>query len=511
MNSANSTAHADSALPRRSARPGGWIRRLSGAHILAVVVLLLFPLILDVTLHDPAALLRDPDIGWHLANARSLMQTGSLAALRANSFTVAATPWINPEWLSEIPYWVAYRELQLRGIFLVTWLALAGSILAIYWRGFRRSRSVSASFWAAAIAIPLTAVNSGPRTILFGYLALSIELLILDEAERQNRWIVWALPALFALWINLHGSWIIGIALLVLYVVCGSFSLRAGLLEQDRDALRDRLRLWAVLAASFAGLFLNPYGWRLVWNPLDMMLNQRLNIASAAEWRPLDLSSGAGRVALCAILLLLATNLIRPRKWKIYEVAVLVFAWYSAFDHTRFCFLAAVLAMPLLAPDLARGFRGAGAGMRFTPWMQAVGIAGAVLLIALEMPSEKALRAGDAQVVPNRLIESIQPSWRTFNDANLGGALALASKPSFVDTRLDIFEHRGVLQDYLDAIQIRAPLEVLDRWKIDHALLADPSPLAYLLEHTNSWRVLSREGSGEDAYVLLERSSAPAR
>ena len=32
----------------------------------------------------------------------------------------------------------------------------------------------------------------------------------------------------------------------------------------------------------------------LVWNPVDMMLNQKLNIANVAEWKPLNVSTFEG-------------------------------------------------------------------------------------------------------------------------------------------------------------------------------------------------------------------------
>src|SRR5438067_2244663 len=84
------------------------------------------------------------------------------------------------------------------------------------WWHLRNAQSLLATW----IAVLLAAINIGPRTILFGWLCFLAEILIL-EAFRQGRDRLWLLVPLFALWINLHGSWLIGYAFLMLYLASG--------------------------------------------------------------------------------------------------------------------------------------------------------------------------------------------------------------------------------------------------------------------------------------------------
>ena len=83
----------------------------------------------------------------------------------------------------------------------------------------------------------------------------------------------------------------------------------------------------------------------------------------------------------------------------------------------------------------------------------------------------------------------------------LGGMLACDGKPDFIDSRVDTFEHHGVFRDYLDIVQMKRPLELLDRYKIDHVLFHEQTPLAYLRERAPGWKVILHDGS----YVLIER------
>jgi hypothetical protein len=484
--------------------------RIFTRHTMNAALLMLLALLLSGNLRQPKEQLHDPDLWWHLADARILSATHRFIRVEPYSFTVAGEHWINPEWLSEMPFWLGYRSLGLTGIYLVTMIGLWANLLFVYWRSYRKAGHAGAAFWTGALGFVLMTPNAGPRTIVFAYLALSAEMAILEAAERGKTWLLWLLPPLFCMWINLHGSWVIGLGLLGLYILCGVFPFNKGVFEQQAFGSKDRKRLLLVLCASLAALLANPYGWRLVWNPLDMMLNQKLNIAVIEEWQPLSLGGFAGKAAVAAIGLFLAANCIRGRKWKLYELAFIFFAWFAAFDHARFTFLAAVIAIPFLTGDVVRSFfakpHDTTIPEKTIPVLNALIVAGAVCAMAYFFPAEASLQKGLAEEYPLQSIASIQPSWRTFNQDSLGGMMDFNSKPTFFDSRVDTFEHHGVLRDFLAIMRIQEPLKLLDRYRIDHVLVQANMPLSYLLERTPGWRIEKREGTGADTYELFAKT-----
>ena len=272
-------------------------------------------------------------------------------------------------------------------------------------------------------------------------------------------------------------------------------------------ALANHPILLAVLAASLAAMMVNPYGWRLLWKPFDMMLNEGLSVANSAEFQPLRIESMEGRGVVLAIGLMIVANFIRGRKWKVYELAVIVFAWYSAVDHLRFTYLAAVLTTPMLAADIKRSFY-TEEDNKTIPAMNALIAAAAVCVMVFMYPSEDTLQKKLASLFPLQTIASIQPSWRTLNWDYVGGMMAFESKPNFFDSRYDIFDHHGVLADYLGIMNDRDALELMDRYRVDHVLLQDPSPLAYLLQHTPGWKVERREITDSFTFVLYSKVGA---
>jgi hypothetical protein len=74
--------------------------------------------------------------------------------------------------------------------------------------------------------------------------------------------------------------------------------------------------------------------------------------------------------------------------------------------------------------------------------------------------------------------------------------------PVFIDSRTDIFEHYGVLADYVHAVTLTDTLQVFDRYHIDYVFLPKDDPAIYLLKRAPGWKV-----NYEDAVaVIMERS-----
>ena len=480
----------------------GVFNRVFSRHLMNIVILMTLPVIFAPSFNRARTLLSDADLWWHLTDARMLIISHHFIRVEPYSFTVAGHAWLDPEWLAELPWWFSYQSFSFRGIYVVAWLALGANILFVYWRGCQKARHAGAAFWAAGLGFFLMTANAGPRTIAFAYLAMSAEFAILEAADQSRKALVWLLPPIFCLWINLHTSWFIGFGLLLAYIVCGLFRVQLGAFVQDPFDAAYRNRMLAVLAVSMAALFVNPYGWRLVWTPIDYMLNLKLSVAFGDEWQPLNISSPRGVVFLIFIGLMVLSNCIRGRKWTLFEMATVFLASYSACAHTRFTYMAAILLTPMLAADIQRAFCTED-DEKTIPIMNALIVSGAVATMVFTFPSESELRAVLAQKFPLQIIASIQPSWRTLNTDWVGSMLDFESKPSFMDSRADTFEHYGVIRDFLSIAALQDPLRLMSKYRVDHVLMDKDAPLTHLLEQTPGWRVVRQEGNGDGAYELL--------
>ena len=447
----------------------------------------------------------DPDLGWHLRNAEFLIHTHSFLRQDLYSFTTQGKPWMDHEWLSEIPFYLALRHFGPRGIFFVTYAAIASILLGIFGLATLLSKNSKSAFLIALLAIFGSSVSFGPRTLLFGWIFLLAELAIL-YTFREGLDVTWSLPFLFLLWVNAHGSWMIGLVVLGLFVASGLIEGAWGSIEATRwSGVQSRKLIW-VSTLSVLALFINPYGWRLVLYPFDMAFRQKLNIASVLEWRTLDFHSPRGKIVFMAGVAAFLLQLVKKKKWMLHEVLFLMLGMYAALTYSRFLFLAAILVLPLFAKDLSAWIPPYRVGLD-KPWLNAPIMIVFAVVVVLQFPTDRQLLDSGSDSFPNDALAYLQhfhPKGNVFNDYQWGGYLIWNARqiPVFVDSRVDIFEHNGVFKDYLDAMRLKETFRVFDTYSIRYVLFRKNEPLSYLLEHTPGWKVDYQDNTS----ILFERT-----
>ena len=163
----------------------------------------------------------EPDIWWHLRDVACLFQNHTIPSVDTYSFTTAGLPRLDFEWLSEIPFFLAFEARGLQGLLAVYFPVLVLIYVGVYYRSCRAGADCKDATVATLLAIFLGVVSIGPRTLLFGWLCMMGLLLLLDRFQRTGKGL-WLMPPLFALWINLHGSWVFGVVVVGLTIVSGA-------------------------------------------------------------------------------------------------------------------------------------------------------------------------------------------------------------------------------------------------------------------------------------------------
>jgi hypothetical protein len=477
-------------------------KQLVSFPAMLVSILFVSPFFASLDVQQGGPVMRDPDLWWHLRNAQILLTTHHFIRQDLYSFTTFRQPWINPEWLAEIPYYLAFHTFAERGVFLLMILAVDLIVVGVLLLCYMRSGSISASWLATWVAVLLAAINIGPRTILFGWLCFLAEMLIL-EAYRRGRDRLWLLVPLFALWINLHGTWLIGYGFFVLCLASGLVEGSWGSIESLRWTPRQWRKLIAVGIASIAALFLNPYGWRLVLYPLDLIFRQQLNVAVVDEWRSVDFQSYYGTLVFLIAAGIIVFTLARRRSWPLSDVLFALLAFYAALTHKRFLFLAGIVVCPMLSIELGSHVFSPYDPRKDKRWLNVVIMAAFYFFAIRHIPSSATLHAAESQYFPTAALPDLNSrcvDQRMFNRYEWGGYLIWNAREIsvFLDSRTDIFEYHGVLLDYLKATSLNDSLAILDRYRIGCVLLNPASELVYLLRHSSGWKV-----EHEDAVAVL--------
>ncbi len=498
----------------------GWRGRYRSSVSFLVVLTFIVLTLVFILAHGKIA---DPDIWWHLHNADYLVHHHSLPRYDMYSFTVPGHPWINHEWLAELPYYFAWRVLGLRGVDGVAFVTLSLIFLGVLYLSYRECGNYKAAVVACSYAVFLGSVSFGPRTILFGYAFLVLLLILLQRLRQKGHAPVWLIPPLFCLWVNTHGSWFIGMILFSTVVAAGLVRLKWGMVESEPWTPAQRKKLLLAWGASVGVLFVNPFGARLVFYPLDLAFRQKLNIEHVAEWVSVNFHDARGKFVMGLLIILLISALLRPRRWTLAEVAMVLFALYSGLTYIRFLFLVAIVVTPMLAKilDFVPPYR----PELDTPIVNTFAI---LLMIAGAVhywPQESQLQATVGEQYPVKAMSYLQahPASGPVLNFYLWGGYMNWRDPDlkvFIDSRVDIFDYTGVLKDFLDLLALNNPEPLLDKYQIRYVLFPHNEPLTYVLEHDPKWKVrysdqlsvlLERTGDQPAAQILDRKDSARGR
>jgi len=437
----------------------------------------------------------DPDMWWHLKMGQVIWTTHTIPLADIFSYTSRHQALIPQEWLAEVTIfgawkWAGFSGLMLWLCFFTAALSIAGYALCALYSGNAKVGFVGAmAIWFFA------GVSYAVRPQMIAYLLLIAELVLIHLGRTRNpRWFLW-LPILLAIWINCHGSFILGIILAGVSLFTSFFSFQIGSLASKRwDRASRRMLLWATIL-SLAALFLNPAGIRQILYPFDTMLNMHILFGNVEEWAPLKMSD-AGGVALLAVLLCVFL-LVAARRSELFfdELLLLAIGAWLAVSHMRMLIVFGILAAPVLSRQLSACWDAYNA-KEDRIWPNAVMIAVSLLVAWLAFPSRQNLEKQVEATSPVKAVEFIRAnrfSGPMLNDYPFGGYLIWAAPehPVFIDGRTDIYEWSGVLGEFGRWAMLQDdPNALLLKYKVAFCLLTPHSPMAHVLPLLHDWKLV---------------------
>jgi hypothetical protein len=315
----------------------------------------------------------------------------------------------------------------------------------------------------------------------------------LVKARSERRAPSFLLLPVMTLWINIHASFLLGLAL------AGGLALEA--IAVDLPAWRKTMRDWGLFGAgAFAACLINPHFLQGVIFPLSLMGTSSL--ANIDEWQPTDFS----HLQPIELAVGAAFYVLLSRGVKLTAVRTLILLGLvgMALQHQRHQIVVAAIAPLLLAEPLADSLKMTAERARnaFTVVAGAVAIAILAGLAILRLTSP--LARSDGPVSPITALAHVPAALRAapvLNDYSFGAYLIFAGVRPFIDSRAELYGD-AALRRY--AALIRPDGAVLDdtirRYGIRWSILNPNSPMVAELDAHKGWR---RAYSDRFAIVLI--------
>ncbi len=461
-------------------------------------------------------LLQDSDSFWQIKIGQWILDHHAMPTTDIYSFTRYGEAWISTSWLSQVMYAVSYAQWGWAGTVILTSIAIALS--------------------AAIFVHLLNAHLEVPRAVLFAMLALWLSLhhllarphvlalpvmvawvgLLMAAADRRSA-PSWFMLPLMALWSNLHGGFVLGLALI------GPIALEA--IEHAEKGQRLRLFMrWVLfgIAALIAACF-TPYGWKTLLGATNILkLGELLTVIF--EWMPANFASFTAFEG--ALLGLIAFGYYRGLILSAPRIFLILFLTWSALTHVRSIEAFAFLVPLVLAKPLAQMFtRREPDSPDSNPWpARYVTALGALMIVAASWTSTSiymrhhhfAFTMTQTPVAAVDLLQQRKPE-RIFNAYQFGGYLISRDVPVFVDGRAELYGEKFVM-DFFKATEGKKPEllpRLLDEYKIDTTLLVADAPGPQILDNLKGWKRIYTDGIAvihvRDNAQGADGGSAPAR
>lgn len=453
----------------------------------------------------------DPDFWWHIKSGEAILATHHWPTTDPYSFTVVGQRWLAYEWLGDVLFAAVERIGGLRGLEFLLIALSAAIMVALYILATLRSGNSKASFITSVALLVLVVPVLSMRPQMFGYLFLILTLLALERFRQGKPGSLWFLPALFLVWINTHGSWVLGLGTMLVYWASGLKEFHIGGIHARRWTPGERLRLSLVFLLCLAVLPITPYGTRLAAFPFQVAGSYPISHAHVNEWQPMPFNLAGGKVFLALALGLFAMQIAFEFTWLLEELALLFFGTFMAFLHIRFILAFVPFYAPVLATALARWVPGY-ERKKDLHLVNAIFMLAMVAAMARYFPSQAKIQESIATHFPVEAVEFLglhsipEP---IFNSYGFGGYLIWARGPEhkvFIDGRTEPYEERGVYSDYLQVTLLEpGALDVLRKYGIQACLLEHDEPLANVLVALPEWQ---RVYVDRNAAIFVRRTGA---
>jgi len=223
------------------------------------------------------------DFWWHLKMGEVIASTRAIPRVDLFSFTMAGHPFVVQNWLGEL---VLYWTYQLGGfpllVFFFGLIALFTFIL-VYKLCLAATSKLRLAIFVALLAAVGTYSFSRPQT--FSFLFFAIYYFVLTRYRERRSDVLWLLPALMALWVNIHGAFALGLGLVALYIVSESIRRLVDVSRTDALEFDEIRKLVLLLFLCGAATLLNPETYK-VYDYIRTVVSDPASQQYVMEWQP---------------------------------------------------------------------------------------------------------------------------------------------------------------------------------------------------------------------------------
>jgi hypothetical protein len=322
-------------------------------------------------------LLGDAGIGWHIRTGQIILATHAIPRVDPFSATMSGRVWFAWEWLYDALVGWLDRAAGLNGVVLFTALVIAAVFAWTFRLLLRRGANILLALLLVLLAASAAMIHFLARPHVVSWLFTVAWFWILDSSEtgcasdsksfatsesnRRRGWMLWLLPPLMLVWVNVHGGFVVGFALLAIYWCSAAWQWLRPSGDRFDDILRKiragQLLRVLTLTGILSGLatLVNPYGFQLHVH-IYRYLTNRFLIDHINEFQSPNFHYVAQKCFAGLLLLTLVALAAKKReagRVRVSQALIILFAVYSGLYASRNIPVSSLLLILVIAPWLS--------------------------------------------------------------------------------------------------------------------------------------------------------------
>ncbi len=466
--------------------------------------------------------IRPHDFWWHIAVGREIVATHHIPTVDTFSYTMRGAPYPSYQafWLMEVWLYLLYHLGGAPLVVLAQALTLTATyalvLLAARLEGGAWRIAASATLFAAALG--LDDWNVRPQVAAFLIAALFLWGLTRLRHSGSSRLLI-IFPLGMALWVNIHGTFPLGLVLLGLGILDAAWE-GWRLAGWQGGWLHARPLLATTVLSAGAALLCNPRGLGIVAYLRTLTTDPAVQHL-VPEWAPPTFQTWSGALFLLSLLGVAALLAVSPRRPRPSALGAFLFFGLLALKTSRGVIWFGLAMAPPLARHLAAliALRAKGKAPPreesfLLNWIVAALLLGGAFLSLpwfkplLPLPPQKAsLISPETPIAATEVLLREHPPGRLFHAMPFGSYLIWAAQPDypvFVDSRIELYP-LPIWVDYLRISAAECDWEArLEHYGVRTLMLSplEQAPLVEAVRASPHWL----ERYADDAAVIFVRA-----
>ena len=299
-------------------------------------------------------LLGDAGIGWHIRTGELIRNTHEVPRVDPFSSVMQGKAWFAWEWLYDYLVGTLHMWAGLNGVLLLTGFVIALTFALVFRRMIARGAQLPVAIVILLLALAASTIHFLARPHVVSWLLAVIWFDVLERFEAEGNWrrLVW-LPATMLAWVNLHGGFLVGLALLGIYFVGSAVPAWSARNVAEKAAARVRAKAIAITGVVCALFTLaNPYGYQLHVH-IYRYLSDRFLMDHIDEFLSPNFHGMAQKCFAVLVLLAVVGTAGARKKITLTQLLVVLFAVYTGMYASRNLPISSILLALTVAPQLS--------------------------------------------------------------------------------------------------------------------------------------------------------------